>query len=248
MVDVVRQYAALEVHQLRAGLEPKLRHEAHASRLVGGEGVLLATCTVEGKHQRGEESFAERVDAHEAFELADELRSPPEREIGADALLDCEKPPLIEPWHLGGSKRLVEQVGEGFAAPKRQRLAKSLRSVGRIPTTELLAAPLEEHLKVVDIQLAGLRSDEIARRAPLDSVGAEHAAKSRDIAVEAPRSRSRSSVAPEPFDQSVTRHDLVRTQEEHCEERSRLRPAEIELLSVEVRLDRAEERELHGES
>ena len=169
------------------------------------------------------------------------------RVAGLDVVRDGAR--VREQIGLAGQYAAVDENLTGFENLEMVgRLYHLGRRRSRERSAELLATLLEERLEAVEILLAGLRSDEIAWRAALDPVDVEHAAKSRDVAVEAPRRRRRRSLAPEPFDQLVTRHDLVRSQEKNREERSLPRPAQSELLSVEVRLDRAEERELHGES
>ena len=66
----------------RASLDERL-----ASTPVGVKRIRLAARAVEREHQLGPETLAQRLGGDEAFELADELRSAPRREVRLDAVL-----------------------------------------------------------------------------------------------------------------------------------------------------------------
>ena len=50
------------------------------------------------------------------------------------------------------------------------------------------------------------------------------------------------------LDESITRHDLVRVQQQHREQGTLLRAAEVEIVSTGVHLQRAENSKLHAAS
>src|SRR5262249_25767656 len=82
---------------------------------------------VQREHELSVQALTERVLERERFELADELRVAPERQIGIDALLEHRQPELLEARDLDLRERLVGEVGERRASPERQRLVQAVR-------------------------------------------------------------------------------------------------------------------------
>ncbi len=72
----------------------------------------------------GAEALAQRVLGDEGLELADELGVQAEREAGFDPLFESDEAELLETSDLGLSERLVCEVGERGATPKRQCLVE----------------------------------------------------------------------------------------------------------------------------
>jgi hypothetical protein len=110
---------------------------------------------------------------------------------------------------------------------------------GRSPA--LLGQPLE----AFQVELPGLCTQDVAGRPSLDALGAQSLAQTRDVVVEAMVGICRQPVSPEPLDQAVARDRLVRLEQEHCEQRPRLGPAERDILAVALDRDRTEEHDVH---
>ena len=66
-----------------------------------------------------------------------------EREVGLHALLDGERPQLLEPADLGLRPRLVTLVGERRPAPQRERLPQHDRGLARREVGAAAAVLLE---------------------------------------------------------------------------------------------------------
>lgn len=76
------------------------------------------------------EPLAQRVAEDERFELADERRVAPERDVGVEPILEARQPQLLQPPGLGLGERLAE-LGEGRAPPQCKRVAQlASRSCG----------------------------------------------------------------------------------------------------------------------
>ncbi len=236
---VLRQDALLEGAQLRGGLEPELVREAPPRVLVDRERIGGTPGLVEHEHQLTREAFPERVLRDEPLELGDESRAVSQPELGFDARLDRKKPALLEPLCLGRRERLVEQVGERVAPPEGETLAQEPSCRGRIGRRERAAPLLQQLLEPVEIELTGLDPERISGRTSLDPVGAEERATPRDVAVERAPGCGRCLFAPDPVDQGVPRHHLVRMEEEKREHGALLRPAERERSAVGANLQRA---------
>jgi hypothetical protein len=99
----VREDAALELAQRRAGLEPELLGEAPAG---GGEHLergRLAARAVERQGEGGEQPLAEWVLGCQPLQLGHELVPEAAREVGLDAVLQRRDPPVLQV--AGGSSR-----------------------------------------------------------------------------------------------------------------------------------------------
>ena len=121
---VLNEDLALQALKLGARIDPELVHEQLTSLSIHSEGVRLSPEPVKRQHQLGAQPLPQRVGLGESLELGNELRLPPQLKVRIDPVLDRRLPQLLEPHQLPGKPKLVGDVGEGRAAPDRERLDK----------------------------------------------------------------------------------------------------------------------------
>jgi hypothetical protein len=112
------------------------------------------------------QALAERMQRHQALELADERRVAAEREVRVDPQLERGEAKLFEPRDLALRERLVCEVGERRSLPELERLAER---VG--PTL------LDETLESLEVELARLDANGVTGCASDDAVVAERLAE-----------------------------------------------------------------------
>ena len=179
---------------------------------------------------------------HERLELLDKLRAPAERELDVEALLQRDEPALVESSGRLRRKRLGEHVRERLPWPESERLAERSqggRSVGGFPRRG------DDALEAVEVELARLDPEQIARGAADDAVGPEHPAQLREVAVKRLRGAGWLPLSPEPLAQTITRDRRVGVEQQDGQQRALLRTAQRHGHAVAAYLDRSEDRELH---
>jgi hypothetical protein len=107
-----------------------------------------------------------------------------ERELGLAGELERVQPPLLEPFPLGLGERLGAEVGERRAVPEPERLAEQARGRGGAPGSELPAGAADQRFEALQVELAGLEDDPVARAACLDPLGAERLPEPGDVDLE----------------------------------------------------------------
>ncbi len=176
----------------------------------------------------------------ERLQLGDELGVPAEREIGLDPLLDDDGPQFLEPRDLRLRERLVDEVGEGWPTPERERLAeRGLRGLG-VVSLQRAPALLGEAREAMDVDVIRGELEHVPRRTGRDH-GPERLAELRDVDLDGVRSRVGRVAGPERVDEAVGGDDAPEVEREHAEERSRLGAPETGGNAIALRLDRAEE-------
>ena len=171
---VVLEYAPLELAQLRPRVQAQLVGEPVARRLKDGQGVGLPRRLVEGEHQRSEQAFAKRIVGHEPLQLGHKLEAATQLEIRVDPLLQCVKPPLLQLSCIGAGKRLEQNVGQGGAAPDRERCTQIVCRSRRVPRAGSATGACHEGLESVDIELARLHPERVTGGLATQPVAAEH--------------------------------------------------------------------------
>src|SRR5581483_10433189 len=128
---ILTEDRALELPELAARLDPEPVDERAAGRLVGLERLGLAPGAVEHEHQLAAEALAQRLGGDETLELADDVELAAELDVGFDPQLDRRRLQLLEPRDVRLRELLVGELGEGRAAPERERLVEQLGRSGR---------------------------------------------------------------------------------------------------------------------
>ena len=89
-LKIVLEDLALQLDELRPGLEAELVGESLPAGLEQRQRLCLPPRPIESEHELAERPLAERLVAHEPFELWNELGGCAEREIGLDPLFNSE--------------------------------------------------------------------------------------------------------------------------------------------------------------
>ncbi len=201
--------APLERTQLRARLETELGSEPATVRLVGGKRFRLAAGAIEAEHQLPEQTLSKWMLNDEPLELADELCSCPELELGIDAPLECEQAALLQPLGLLGRQGLRLEVGERTPPPEIECPTQLLLRRGRVPRRRCPASLLEQCFELVDVEFARRDTEQVARRVALDAIAADEPAESRNVGIERALGARWCALSPQAVDQPIARDDLI---------------------------------------
>jgi hypothetical protein len=150
----------------------------------------------------------------EGGELPGHLVMAPEREIRVDASLERDEPALLEARDLVLREVVVCEVGERRTAPQRERVTQHR---GRVAGLNV-ARVVDELLEAVGVERLGRKLQHVAARTRDKRVDADRLAQLRDVALERLRRRVRALLAPELLDQLLARDELVRVQQQDCEQ------------------------------
>ena len=169
-----------------------------------------------------------------------------EREIGLEAQLERREAQRLEPADLVLGERLVLEVGERRAPPERECLAKHIVRLPGRTRGEQLPALVEQTLEPLQVESTRLEPEPVPRRPRLDDRLAEQLTQLRDVHLHGLDGGRRRLLAPELVDEPRRRHDLVRPQQEHGEQRPLLRTTERKLTAIVPGRDRTKNPELQG--
>jgi hypothetical protein len=147
---------------------------------------------------------------------------PAKREIRLDPLLECRQPEVLE-WHGAAGGGLAGEIRERLAAPERQRLGKALGCNGRLGAPRVI----DQTLKTVEVALAVGDAQQVPRRLPDEPI-AELTPEAAEVVLERGERRGRRRVAPDAVDEPLDGDNAVRIEQEDCQHRPPLHPAERE--------------------
>ena len=193
--------------------------------------------------------------ADQDLELLDHLGVAAERELRLDQLLQRRDPQVIQASDLREGKRLVGEVRQRIPAPQRQRLLE--RSDGRVGAVagKLGAAPGEEPLEAVRVELLGIECQLVAALARDDRAGAaasvrarQRLAQTRDVHLQRLGGAGRRALPPELVYEPVGCERLVRMEQQQREQRARLAPRKGEAAAIVEDLEWAEDAEVYGDA
>jgi hypothetical protein len=247
---LVRQDRPLQGLQLRPRAQSELLVQ-HASRLaVGLERLALAAGAVEGEHQLATEALPERVPRHQHLELRHQPAVAPELEVRLDAVLDRRRAQLLQPGDLGLRERLEREVGERRATPLLQRGAEPRGGALGLPRLERPAALLPERLEAVEVELARFEREAVARGRGLQPAAAssQRPPQSRDRHLQRLDRVPPRLPGPQVVREPVGEHRLAATEQQQRQDGPGTGAAELQSASVDPRLDRAEDAEVHPAS
>ena len=237
----------LEPPQVLARLEAELLRERAAALLVGLQRLRLPTRAVEGEHELAPGPFAQRVLADERLELDDELLVASELEIGFDPLLLGGEAELVEARDLGLREVRVSELRQCGAAPERERLAQLLRRELGLAARASAPCVLERVPKDVGIELTALEVEAVSVAVGLErsTRRAQSPTQPRDERLQRLQRRRGRRLAPEPVDEPVRRHDLVRVEQQDREELALLPAGDLDALALDDDFERAEDPRFH---
>ena len=113
----MREDRALQIPQRRAWFETKVADQALTRLTVGGQRLGLTTNAIQSEHQLGGQLLAGGMRRHQGLQLTDQLRLPPELEVGFHARLQGGQPQLIQQRDVGLREGLERHLGQRRAAP-----------------------------------------------------------------------------------------------------------------------------------
>ena len=122
------QDLVLELLQLRSRVEAELVGQPVPDPLVRRQRIGLAAVAVQGDHQQRPQALAQRMLAHERFELADHLARGAEIEPCRELVLDETETDLLEAGAVRDDPVAVTGAGEDLAAEHGQRRRARLRA------------------------------------------------------------------------------------------------------------------------
>ena len=125
----------------------------------------------------------------------------------------------------------IGELGQGRPAPELERLA-------RLPVPH-------EPLELQHVELVVLDPDQVAGRLREQAVAVKHLPQLRDVDLECLLRRLRRLLVPERLRQALGRDDLVRMQEEHCQEGTVLGSRQGDDSFPVDHVERAEDPEFH---
>jgi hypothetical protein len=203
------QDLALEVGQRPARLDAELVGQQPPHPPAGGERIGLPAGPVQGGGVGGPQAFAQRMLAHQPFQLGDEVAAGPEVDPGRRPVLEQAEPDLLEAGPVGMEPLAVAGVGQDFAPEQGQRLGGGLqRRVGvTVAAGRGRVRGQRGHPEGVDP--AGIEGQGVAAMPAGDHgrVGQGPAQLGR-LGLEGVAARGRGGLAPQVLDQPLGRDDL----------------------------------------
>ena len=208
---------ALEPLQRSARLETELLAQQLARLPVGLERLGLPARAVEREHQLAAQALLQRIGRGERLELGDELVGAAERELGVDPVHPCGEPQLLEATDLRLRELEQRKLLQRRTTPQLQRCRECRGRDFGVARRELPAALVGEPLEARAVELVRPRVEQVAARPRLEDAVGEAASEPRDRDLERVRRVAR-PVAEELLENPLARHDLVRAEEQQCEE------------------------------
>ena len=183
---------------------------------------------------------------HQRFELTNQLRVAPEHQVGVDAVLDRREPRLFESGDHRSRERVVCEVDQCGAAPKRERVAQPRRRRFGVTRVEGGAAFCRKPVETGRVERVSWQIERVATSACRDPVLAERATKARHVDLQVVAGGV-AFAAPDVFEELVGRHRVPLGQHEVDEQRARTRAADVDGGAVVVEhLERPQDSDLHG--
>ena len=213
-LPILKEDRPLEALELDARLQSELPRQLAPGRPVGAQGLGLASGPVEREHQLPPQALTQGMVGDQDLQLADEIRMATGGEIGVDALLERDEAQLLESGDLRLQPSLVDQVGQRWAAPQRERLVQLARRRDRVGPARLAAQPLE----VREVELGRTDAQDVPRCPRVEPVRAQLRAQPRDIGLDALRGRRRRRLLPQVGEQAIGRDDLASVQDQDREQ------------------------------
>ena len=223
---VLAENRGLELPERRPGVDAELVHERLARRPVRRQSVGLPPRAIQREHELRARPLAKRVRDDERLQLGDELRVPPECEVGLDSRLERGQAKLLEARDLVLRERLVGEVRQRDSSPERQRLAERHLGARRVACIERRSALRGKPGEPMDVHPLRVDLEHVAGRARLDHPGSERLPKLRHVLLDGMRRRCGRARGPELLDEAISRDDPPGLEREQGEQRLLLRAAD----------------------
>ena len=158
------EHQPFELDERWRWVDPQLGHQRLARLPVGGQGIGLASASIQRKHLQSAQALAQRVRMYQRVQVRYQCRVPAEPQIGVEPVLQARQAHLLQPGGVGKDGRLVGEVGQRVAAPQPERLTQQLRRLLVITGIKSGAASLPEILKTSNICPRGVEAEPVAGR------------------------------------------------------------------------------------
>jgi hypothetical protein len=182
----------------------------------------------------------------ERIELPEQRVMPAERELGVAEQLKRVQPLLLQALALVPHERLGREIGERGPMPEPECLAQQPGGGVGPGGVEVLPRARDQRLEALEVELARLEDDPVARAACLDPVGAQRLAQPGDVDLERLDRRGRRFLAPQRVDEGVARDRRAGPQQQRRQQRALLRASQVDRAAVRAGLDRPQDPEFHA--
>ncbi|GAA2839505.1 hypothetical protein GCM10020220_030570 [Nonomuraea rubra] len=229
---------------------PQLVDERLARLGEDVERVALPAAAVQGQHELGAQPLAQRVVGGERDQLGDDLGVVAELQVHVHERLDDADTPLDQAVALvlgvgadGAGQRLALEQGQRGpqGAGALGRFAGLAGGLGLLDAA-LEAGQVEGVLRQAQRVAAADRGEQLGAGAG-GPVGFEHGAQPGDVRAQRAQGPRRGLLAPHRVDHLVRGDRVAFPQEQHAEDGTLQRGAQVEFLAITPRADRTE----HGE-
>ena len=238
---VVAQDRALELLKRRPWLDPELLDERASCALVRLQRVLLPPRAVQRENLLLAQPFSVRLVGDQLLELREQGVVAAELEPGVVPKLQCAEPQLLEALGRHTGPGLVGEVGQRRARPQGEGRVEIVGGVCNAFLRERALGLTHEALETRQVELGRLELDPVAVAVRLDALGADRAPQAVHVDLEGRAGRGR-RVVPQGVHEVVARQHGAAVQEQLCQERTLLRPAERQHAPLRQRLDGPENR------
>ena len=175
------QNRLLELPQLLARLEAEALGQFGARLAIGGERVRLTARPIQGEHELRAQPLPVRAVGDQRLELSDQLGVTAAGQVGVDALLRGRGAEFLQAGDLGLREGLIGHVRQRRPVPELERPTEPVRRDLRILPIRVGHKPLE----AADIDLGGLRAEDIAGRLRDEPAVAQRLPKMRHVDLDA---------------------------------------------------------------
>jgi len=237
---------ALEVLELRAGLEPELPVEQGAGVAVEIKRLGLPSGAVEREHQLTARTFPQRLLVDQLLELRPDPNLLPEREPGVDPVGRRLAALALKPPHRLLGELVVPEVRERGPPPEIERGREQPLRGRRVAELEGRASVACELLEPLAVELSGLQVERVASGGRLEPIRSEHPSQPGHVLLDVLGRILRSPFAPETVGQAVGGDRLVRVEQEDREKRALLPAADRDRFAPLEDFEQAQKAEVHG--
>jgi hypothetical protein len=246
---ILAQDAAVQLAQLRSGLDRHLGDQDVAQLPVGAQRVGLPPGPVEGEHPQGPEALPERMRRGERFQLRDEIPVPAARQQRLGPRFERGQAFLLQPACLRASGRHRIEIVQRGPAPQAQGLIEGPRRGGGVAGRQRRAALGGQLLEPQRVQFPRLHPQQVTRRPSGQPVGLpgrpERLTQLGQADLQAVGRLVGRLAGPQLLDQPVGRDHLVGAHQEQGQHRPGPGARQRQGLAAGRHLERTEHSELH---
>ena len=167
------QDPTLELEKLGPGSKPQLLCERSASRAEHRQSVGMPPRAVEGGHELGEQSFAERIRVYQPLDLGDEVTAGSGGELCIDSVLERMEAPLLEMGYFRDPRKR-SKARSASGEPRQSESASSIFSMTAFGS-DVARASASRSSKRSRSRSPGVDLEHIASGATFEPLGTKNA-------------------------------------------------------------------------